>query len=107
MGVTSARARPHRHTTKTTAIVAAPLFEELLFRGLIQNGVTRLTRQPWFGILVASILFAIIHPWWTIPPIFVLSVLLGYVYHRTQNLWAATLMHALFNAFAMATSTMG
>lgn len=86
------------------AVVAAPLFEELLFRGLIQNAVTRMTRHAWAGILLASLLFALIHPDWTRPPIFVLSLLLGIVYHRTQNLWGVTLMHALFNAYAMATN---
>lgn len=86
------------------AVVAAPFFEELLFRGLIQNGITRATRHPWAGILVASSLFALIHPWWSIPPIFVLSVLLGVVYMRTHNLWAVTLMHSLFNAYMMTAS---
>jgi len=89
------------------AVVAAPLFEELIFRGLIQNGIVRATHRPWLGVLVASALFALIHPWWTMPPIFVLSLLLGIVYQRSQNLWAVTLMHALFNAFAMATSSAG
>ena len=86
------------------AVVAAPLFEELLFRGCVQNGLRRATRSPWIGILVASGLFASIHPPWTIPPIFVFSVLLGIVYERSRNLWATTCMHALFNAIAIVTS---
>ena len=87
-----------------SAVVAAPLFEEMLFRGCVQGGLRRATRKPWVGILVASTLFASIHPPWTIPPIFVFSVLLGIVYERTRNLWATTCMHALFNAIAIVTN---
>jgi len=86
------------------AVIAAPLFEELIFRGLIQGSIARATRSPWLAIGIASTLFAVIHPWWTIPPIFVLSVILGVIYHRTQNLWAAIFAHALFNAFSLLTT---
>ena len=84
-----------------SAVFAAPLFEEMLFRGCVQGGLRRATGSRWVAILVASLLFAVIHPPWTIPPIFAFSVLLGLVYDRTRNLWATTTMHALFNAFAI------
>ena len=86
------------------AVVVAPLFEELLFRGCIQGGLRRATGSPLVGIVVASTLFASIHLAWTIPPIFVLSLLFGVVYERTRNLWAVTIMHALFNAFSVLTT---
>ena len=89
-----------------SAVVAAPLFEELLFRGCIQGGLRRATRSPWIGILVASALFALLHAAWTMPPLFVFSVLLGLTYERTQNLWATTCMHAMFNAFSIIFSGM-
>ncbi|MGC4032860.1 MAG: CPBP family intramembrane metalloprotease [Tepidisphaeraceae bacterium] len=89
-----------------SAAVVAPFFEELLFRGCVQNGLRRATGNPWLAIAVASILFASIHAKWTIPPIFVFSVLLGIVYERTRNLWATTIMHALFNAFSLMNSGM-
>jgi membrane protease YdiL (CAAX protease family) len=38
-----------------------------------------------------------IHDWWSMPAIFALSIMMGVVYHRTQNLWAAILVHAGFN----------
>lgn len=88
------------------ATMAAPLFEEMLFRGCVQGGLRRVTGSPWISIGVASLMFAAIHPPWTIPPIFVFSILLGLVYERTRNLWATTVMHALFNGFAIFTSGM-
>jgi membrane protease YdiL (CAAX protease family) len=51
----------------------------------------------WLAIIVTSILFAVIHPLWSAPIIFILSLMLGYVYERTGNLWAAVGLHAMFN----------
>jgi membrane protease YdiL (CAAX protease family) len=68
-------------------------------------------RQPiplpsakWMAIIMTSIAFAIVHPWWTTPPIFFLSVCLGYAYERWKNLWIPIVMHALFNALSMMVS---
>ena len=58
--------------------------------------------QAWLAILITSALFAIVHPLWTAPIIFFLSVALGYVYERTGNLWVPIGLHALFNATSTA-----
>jgi membrane protease YdiL (CAAX protease family) len=39
------------------------------------------------------------HPAWMRPPLFLLSVCIGYAYERTGNLWVAIIIHAGFNAF--------
>jgi membrane protease YdiL (CAAX protease family) len=52
----------------------------------------------WTAILITSALFAVVHPAWTWPPIFVLSLLLGYAYERTNNLWVPVVIHAAFNS---------
>lgn len=92
-----------------SAVVAAPLFEELLFRGTVQTGfagmTTRLLRSEvlgrWAAIVAASVLFALLHPGWSWPAIFVLSLGLGYVYERTGNLLAPISMHVAFNALSV------
>ncbi len=58
------------------------------------------TVPRWAAIIVASLLFALMHrPWLITPPIFCLSLGLGYVYERTGNLWSSIFMHVFFNAF--------
>jgi membrane protease YdiL (CAAX protease family) len=58
----------------------------------------------WGSIGVTSVCFAAIHyqpgpfPYWMMPPIFVLSLCVGYAYERTGNLWTTITMHASFNA---------
>jgi len=83
-----------------SAVVLAPLGEEIFFRGLLQSMLRRYLRRPWAAILVASLFFAVAH--YTVPvslpAMFALSLALGYNYERTGRLYAPILMHALFNA---------
>jgi membrane protease YdiL (CAAX protease family) len=51
----------------------------------------------WIAIAMASAAFAFVHPWWSVPPIFFLSVCLGYAYERTGNLWVPIVLHSAFN----------
>jgi len=54
----------------------------------------------WGAVVLASMLFASVHDRWTWPPIFFLSLGLGWVYERTGNLWAPVAVHAAFNAIS-------
>jgi membrane protease YdiL (CAAX protease family) len=65
------------------------------------------TGQPavwsrWLSVILTSTLFALVHPAWSIPPIFVLSLCLGYAYERTGNVWTNITMHAVFNGVSTA-----
>lgn len=85
--------------TAFNAVVLAPVFEEVLFRGHLQTVLVRLFGNRWAGIAIAAGLFAALHEKWTIPPIFALAVFIGYVFERTGSLWLAIALHASFNAF--------
>jgi membrane protease YdiL (CAAX protease family) len=81
-----------------SAVVGAPLIEELVFRGLLQRLLVRLLKSPAVAIVLTSLAFAAIHqPWPLRPPIFVLSLALGWVYFRRGNLALPMLIHAIFN----------
>lgn len=67
--------------------------EELLFRGVIQTA---------FGLIVASIIFALVHyrylfHWFLFLNVFLLSFLFDYVYQETNNLLITMFMHFLIN----------
>jgi membrane protease YdiL (CAAX protease family) len=51
----------------------------------------------WGAIAITSLLFAMMHPAWTWPLIFLLALALGYAYERTGNLWVPVTMHLIFN----------
>ena len=81
------------------AVVLAPLGEEMFFRGLLQTLLRKYLHSPWLAVVLSSVAFAAVHlPIQTMPPIFVLSIVLGYNYERCGRLYASILMHALFNA---------
>lgn len=96
-----------RVTIIVAAVGVAPAFEELLFRGLLQTSLRKITSSPLAAILLSSFLFAIIHEPWTAIPIFVLSVCVGVMYELTRNLLVAIVMHAAFNAMGIVFSGWG
>jgi membrane protease YdiL (CAAX protease family) len=88
-----------------SAIILAPAAEELLFRGHLQTAMVYSFdprggwRAQWASIVLTSGVFTIFHgELWMMPPIFLLSLLLGILYERTANLWVPIIVHALFNA---------
>jgi len=79
----------------------APIAEEMFFRGTIQNLFRYTLGSPWGATLLSAAIFAVVHDWWSQPPIFFLGICLGYVYERTGNLWTCFFIHALFNTASM------
>ena len=93
-------AAPWQILAVVSAVILAPLAEEVFFRGLVQSMLRRYCGNAWVAILITSALFALAH--WqqlhAIPALFVLAVALGYNYERTGRLHAPILIHVLFNA---------
>lgn len=86
-----------------SAVIIAPIFEEIIFRGLLQTALqqARLVNRRWAAIGLSALIFSSIHlgaiPIYAMGPLFVLSLGLGYVYEKTGSLAAPILMHMLFN----------
>lgn len=86
--------------TMFTVIVLAPLLEEMLFRGVIQESASRFY-GPLAGVLIASAIFAIVHPNpQQIINAFFSGLILGYIYYRTRSLIPVIVIHAVNNAIA-------
>ncbi len=81
-----------------TAAIAAPFYEETLFRGFLLPSLTKYM-PTWGAILLSSFLFAIVHLSLSeVLPLMTLAIVLGFVYTRTQNLLASILLHSLWNS---------
>lgn len=102
--------------TAVAALIVAPLFEEFVFRVLLQGWLEavearhRAARQrevgpdtSWWPIVVSSVLFAAMH--WAnglgAIPLFFFALLLGYLYQRTHRIWPSLTAHFLLNAMSM------
>ena len=82
------------------AVLAAPLFEEFLFRGLVHRGLRRELPVRW-AIVAGAALFAVIHPAASSVPVFVLGITTAVVYEKTGSLRAPIAAHAVYNAFVV------
>ncbi|TVQ46111.1 MAG: CPBP family intramembrane metalloprotease [Gloeocapsa sp. DLM2.Bin57] len=82
----------------STAAIAAPIFEEIMFRGFLLTSLTRYLNS-WSAILLSGFIFAAVHLSLSeVLPLTVLGIVLGFVYTRSRNLLSSILLHALWNS---------
>lgn len=86
------------------AVVFAPVFEEVFFRGFLFEGF-RNSRMGVIGaILLTSFFWSVSHLQYNlfqIAAIFVLGILLGIARYRTGTIWAPLIMHVFNNILAV------
>jgi hypothetical protein len=76
--------------------------EELVFRGLGQRLLQRLTNNHHAGIWVAAFLFSFIHlQFYGFFPRLLLGALFGYIYYWSANLWYPIFAHFVNNGFTL------
>jgi uncharacterized protein len=84
-------------------VIAAPVAEEIMFRGFLFRGWVRSERSAIPGILIISALFAAIHvqyDWFGILQVFFIGLLLAIVRWRSGSTLLTILMHVLINFWA-------
>jgi membrane protease YdiL (CAAX protease family) len=78
------------------------LCEEALFRGGLQNFLTRSTQMPWLSIIIVSILFSAAHfSFYGFLSRIFLGVILGLLYQYSGRLWLNIIAHFFNNALAV------
>jgi len=78
------------------------LFEEIFFRGAVQNLLERWWKMPLLAILVTSLFFSVIHmSLYLFLSRALLGFVLGLMYQRSKNLWVNIVAHFLNNTVAV------
>ena len=79
----------------------APLVEELVFRGAILRALLRWKSNPWIGIVISAVMFSAIHmnPA-QMPHAFLIGLLLGWMYYRTDSIVPGVVYHWVNNTIA-------
>ncbi|MBI5105152.1 MAG: CPBP family intramembrane metalloprotease [Solirubrobacterales bacterium] len=90
--------------------VAAPVVEEISFRGYLFAALTR-WRGPWLGAVVTALLFGVAHVF-ALPPVFLLgAAAFGFgmclLFWFTGSLLPCVAVHSLNNAIVLAVATGG
>jgi membrane protease YdiL (CAAX protease family) len=81
-------------------IIAAPVGEELLFRGFMFRGFVHEPRDALPGILVIAQIWSMLHvqyDWFGTAQVFAIGVLFGFVRWRTGSTTLVILLHMLLN----------
>lgn len=78
-------------------VVAAPILEELIFRGIILDGLLK-KYSPEKSILLSSLLFGLVHlnPWQFVTG-FIIGIFAGWIYYKTKSLSLTIIIHAAAN----------
>ena len=82
-------------------VVVLPVAEEIIFRGALFGGLRRLM-PPWVAMVLAGLLFGLMHDGATVLPVATLGILLAWTYEQTGSLKTACLLHGLHNGFTLA-----
>ncbi|MCF0260618.1 MAG: CPBP family intramembrane metalloprotease [Erysipelotrichaceae bacterium] len=83
-----------------SAVMAAPLLEELIFRGVILNSLKKFS--PFFALVFSSLLFAAAHlNLYQGIPVFGMGMAFGLMYLKTGSLAAPIYMHCVNNLLAV------
>ena len=90
-----------------------PFNEEVLFRGLFQNFMTK-HFSKWGGLIITPLFFALVHYQWgqgisnieLLSPLLVLSFFLSYLYQKTGSLLSCMVFHMSFNFMSVVALTL-
>lgn len=78
-------------------VIAAPILEELIFRGIILDGLLK-NYSPIKAILISSFLFGLVHlnPWQFVTGL-LFGIFCGWVYYRSRSLSLSIIIHMVAN----------
>ena len=83
-----------------SSVLCAPIYEEIVFRYGLQKNLDKI--YPKSSVLLTSIIFSAAHlnPA-SFVPILIMSLYMGYIYKKTDNLLYPTAIHMVFNITAI------
>ena len=88
-----------------SAAVVAPIYEEIIFRGILLKGMSKKI-NPIIALVVSALLFAIVHM--NIPQginAFLLGLVIGFIYLKTGSIYLSIFAHFINNILALSVSS--
>lgn len=92
-----------------TVGILGPIYEEIVFRGLILRLLKRITLNRYFAIIFSSLLFGIVHLNWFAPfsaffsviSAFIFGLVVAAIWEKTENIYLCILFHMTYNFLAI------
>ena len=90
----------------TAVVILAPLGEEIIFRGFLQQILEKHWKDITQAILFTALIFSLIHmnPYWFVQ-IYFLGIILGFLAWKTKSIIAPLILHSLNNFMALLLSS--
>ena len=80
------------------SLICSPIFEEILFRGVLQKYLSTIIKNPIIPIVLTSIVFSMGHLQFAkVPFYFLCGFLNGCIYYKTQKIIIPIIAHAFWN----------
>ena len=88
-------------------VILAPLGEEIIFRGFLQQILEKHWKDVTQAILFTALIFSLIHmnPYWFVQ-IYFLGIILGFLAWKTKSIIAPLILHSLNNSMALLLSSL-
>jgi uncharacterized protein len=86
------------------AVVLAPLWEEVTFRGFLLSALAQTRLGFWPAATISSLLWTVLHfgySWPGLVSVFLAGIGLSWIIRRTGSMRAAVVAHAVVNAFSL------
>lgn len=81
-----------------SAVIIAPIVEEILFRGIILRGFLK-HYSPLKAIIASALIFGATHMnLWQLLGAFLVGIFIGYVFYKTKSILLCILIHAVDNS---------
>ncbi|MGH4126099.1 MAG: lysostaphin resistance A-like protein [Clostridium sp.] len=88
-----------------SAAVVAPIYEEIIFRGILLKGMAKKI-NPTIALVVSAVFFAVVHL--NVPQginAFFLGLVIGFIYLTTESIYLSIFAHFINNLLALSVSS--
>lgn len=81
--------------------IFCPILEEIGLRGILLGGLLKTQYRPWLGILVTSLVFALLHGMGVhFVSSFIFALIVGWLYWRTGSIIPCMIVHIVNNSLS-------
>lgn len=91
--------------TISAVCMIGPVFEEIVFRGILYKRIVQSNVGPLGAIILPNIIFSLVHQQYSEPLIFtfifISGCLLSWIRHITGNLWYCIALHCFWNSLVI------
>jgi len=96
-----------RWTLYAAALIIAPIWEEIFFRGFLHLSLVKVVKTPVTAAFLSAFVFALVHPPAAVPAAFLIGLLSAYLLTKRKSLFPCVVLHVLYNCGVLVITMVG